>query len=328
MARSPSPRSSVAQPADPLPSWNDGPAKQAIVNFVAASPRGRPNLSRPPSGLPSSTTTARCGASSRCTSSWLFALDRVKALAPKHPEWKDPAAVQGRPRGRHEGVAAAGERACSRSWRRPTAGMTTEEFDADREGLARHGAAPALQAALHRAASTSRCSSCWPTCAPTASRRSSSRAAASSSCGPGRSRSTASRPSRSSARRRQAEVRDAGRQAGTHPKLPEIDFVDDGPGKPVGIHRFIGRRPIVRLRQLRRRPPDAAVDDRRRGPAFGSSSTTPTPSANRPTTAIHSAGSTRRWTRRRQRLDRRRHEAGTGRRSFALTNRRRLKARY
>lgn len=27
-------------------------------------------------------------------------------------------------------------------------------------------------------------------------------------------------------------------------KLPEIDFVDDGPGKPVGIHRFIGRRPI------------------------------------------------------------------------------------
>jgi hypothetical protein len=27
-------------------------------------------------------------------------------------------------------------------------------------------------------------------------------------------------------------------------KLPKIEFVDDGPGKPVGINRFIGRRPI------------------------------------------------------------------------------------
>ena len=28
-------------------------------------------------------------------------------------------------------------------------------------------------------------------------------------------------------------------------KLPEIDFIDDGPGKPVGIHKHIGRRPIM-----------------------------------------------------------------------------------
>ena len=28
-------------------------------------------------------------------------------------------------------------------------------------------------------------------------------------------------------------------------KEPEIEFVDDGPGKPVGINRFIGRRPIM-----------------------------------------------------------------------------------
>jgi hypothetical protein len=28
-------------------------------------------------------------------------------------------------------------------------------------------------------------------------------------------------------------------------RLPEIDFVDDGPGKPVGIQKFIGRRPIA-----------------------------------------------------------------------------------
>jgi len=27
-------------------------------------------------------------------------------------------------------------------------------------------------------------------------------------------------------------------------RLPEIDFINDGPGKPVGINRFIGRRPV------------------------------------------------------------------------------------
>ena len=46
-------------------------------------------------------------------------------------------------------------------------------------------------------------------------------------------------------------------------RLPEIDFIDDGAGKPVGIHRFIGRRPIAGLRQLRRRLRDAPLDDRR-----------------------------------------------------------------
>jgi hypothetical protein len=45
---------------------------------------------RPPSASPPSTTTARSGPSSRCISTQLFfALDRVKALAPQHPEWKD-----------------------------------------------------------------------------------------------------------------------------------------------------------------------------------------------------------------------------------------------
>jgi hypothetical protein len=28
-------------------------------------------------------------------------------------------------------------------------------------------------------------------------------------------------------------------------RLPAIDFIDDGPGKPVGIQKFIGRRPIA-----------------------------------------------------------------------------------
>ena len=61
----------IAQAADPLPSWNDGKAKQSIVDFVKrTSPRQARRTSCPlPSASPPSTTTARSGPSSRCTSS-------------------------------------------------------------------------------------------------------------------------------------------------------------------------------------------------------------------------------------------------------------------
>lgn len=59
----------VAQ-TDPLPSWNDGPAKQAIVTFVTDVTReGSPTSSRRPRGSPRSTMTERCGSNSRSTCS-------------------------------------------------------------------------------------------------------------------------------------------------------------------------------------------------------------------------------------------------------------------
>ena len=82
-------------------------------------------------------------------------------------------------------------------------------------------------------------------------------------------------------------------------KLPKVEFIDDGPGKPVGINRFIGRRPIFAFgnsdgdQQMLQWT--AAGSGARFMPA---SSTTPTPSANGPTTASRtSASSTRRSTR-------------------------------
>ena len=53
---------------DPLPSWNDGAAKQAIVAFVTeTTTAGRPSFVPEPSASPPSTRTARCGSRSRCT---------------------------------------------------------------------------------------------------------------------------------------------------------------------------------------------------------------------------------------------------------------------
>ena len=68
-------------------------------------------------------------------------------------------------------------------------------------------------------------------------------------------------------------------------KLPEIQFVDDKEGKPVGIHQFIGRRPIAAfgnsdgdLQMLQRTAAGS-------GARFCSTSTIPTPNASGPTTA-------------------------------------------
>jgi hypothetical protein len=56
----------VAQ-TDPLPSWNDGAAKRAIVEFVeATTTQGSPHFGSPLNGSRPSIRTARCGSSTRC----------------------------------------------------------------------------------------------------------------------------------------------------------------------------------------------------------------------------------------------------------------------
>ena len=51
-------------------------------------------------------------------------------------------------------------------------------------------------------------------------------------------------------------------------RLPEMNFIDDKDGKPVGINEHIGRRPDRRLRQLRRRPADAGIAQAGSGARF------------------------------------------------------------
>ena len=96
-------------------------------------------------------------------------------------------------------------------------------------------------------------------------------------------------------------------------KLPKVEFVDDGPGKPVGINRFIGRRPIFAFGNsdgdLQMLQWTAAGDGRALRAA---SSITPMPRANTPTTGSRKIGKLdKAWDEAmRARLDRRRHEAG------------------
>jgi hypothetical protein len=112
-----------AQPADPLPSWNDGPAKQAILDFVLATTvPGSPGLVPPEERLATFDQDGTLWVEHPIYSQLAFAFDRVGELAPEHPEWKDRS--RSRPCSRATGRPSPSS-PCATSWRscsRPTPG--------------------------------------------------------------------------------------------------------------------------------------------------------------------------------------------------------------
>jgi phosphoglycolate phosphatase-like HAD superfamily hydrolase len=75
--------------ADSLPSWNDGPTKSRIVAFVAAAAaKGDPGYIEPDARIAVFDNDGTLWAEQPLYFQFMFVLDRVKALAPQHPEWK------------------------------------------------------------------------------------------------------------------------------------------------------------------------------------------------------------------------------------------------
>jgi phosphoserine phosphatase len=75
--------------ADPLPSWNDGPAKKAILQFVRqTTDKGSPRYVPPGQRIATFDQDGTLWVEQPMYTQVMFALDRVAALAPKHPEWK------------------------------------------------------------------------------------------------------------------------------------------------------------------------------------------------------------------------------------------------
>src|SRR5262245_40118930 len=80
---------SAAPAAEPLPSWNDGAAKKAIVEFVErVTKEGGPDFVPPAERIATFDNDGTLWAEQPMYFQLAFALDRVKALAPQHPEWK------------------------------------------------------------------------------------------------------------------------------------------------------------------------------------------------------------------------------------------------
>ena len=122
--------SQTAAATDPLPSWNDGDAKQAILDFVArvtdpASPDFVPEAER----IATFDNDGTLWAEQPLYFQLLFAIDRVKALAPDHPEWSTRQPFQAALKDDIEALLASGEHGLIELVMATHAGMTTEEFE-------------------------------------------------------------------------------------------------------------------------------------------------------------------------------------------------------
>ena len=119
-----------AQAADPLPSWNSGPAKQSIVNFVnRVTTTGSRDFVPVAERIATFDNDGTLWAEQPMYFQLLFALDRVKALAPQHPEWKNKEPFATLLKGDVTGALAGGEHAILEIMMATHSGMNTEEFD-------------------------------------------------------------------------------------------------------------------------------------------------------------------------------------------------------
>jgi hypothetical protein len=121
---------SSACAADPLPSWNEGPAKKSAVEFVAKTTQtGSPDFVPPAEGIATFDNDGTLWCEQPMYFQFLFALDRVKTLAPQHPEWKKQEPFKkllGTPK---EETVAVTEHELMEMLLATHAGMSTEEFE-------------------------------------------------------------------------------------------------------------------------------------------------------------------------------------------------------
>jgi len=104
--------SAFAQTAvtDPLPSWNDTATKTAIVTFVErVTKQGSPDLVPAAERIATFDNDGTLWAEQPIYFQAAFALDRVKALAPLHPEWNDKEPFASLLKGDLKGALAGGE---------------------------------------------------------------------------------------------------------------------------------------------------------------------------------------------------------------------------
>ena len=227
-----------------LPSWNDGATKQAILNFVAAvTQEGSPNFVPPAERIATFDNDGTLWVEHPMYIQLAFALDRVKALASLHPEWKNTRPFKAALEGDMKTLAEAGEHGMAELVMATHARMTTEEFEKiviDWFATARHPRFKRPYTEL----------SYQPMIELLAYLRANGFKTFIVSGGgiefmrPWTERVYGVPPEQvvGSSIKTQFQMRDGRPELF---RLPEFNFIDDKAGKPVGINEFIGRRPIA-----------------------------------------------------------------------------------
>ena len=229
---------------DPLASWNDGTAKQAIVDFVAAvTDTGGPDYVPPAERIAVFDNDGTLWSEKPAYFQLLFAIDHIKVLAPQHPEWKTQQPFKAVLENNIEALAASGEKGLVQLIMASHAGMTTDEFEqivTDWQATAKHPGfkrpytelvfQPMLELLQYL-------------------RDNGFKTFIVSGGGvefmrPFTEKIYGIPPEQviGSSIKTKFELRDG---KPVLVRLPEIFFIDDKSGKPVGIQKFIGRRPIA-----------------------------------------------------------------------------------
>lgn len=229
---------------DLLPSWNDTSSKKAILAFVErVTKQGTPDFVPEPERIAVFDNDGTLWVEQPLYSQLLFAVDRVKILAPQHPEWKTKEPFASILRGDVKGVLAGGEKAVVPIVIATHSGMTSDEFDQivrDWIATAKHPVTKRLYTQMVY----------QPMLELVAYLRANSFKTFIVSGGgidfmrPWTERVYGIPPENvvGSSGKVRFELRNG---KPVLVRLPEIDFINDGPGKPVGIHEHIGRRPIA-----------------------------------------------------------------------------------
>ena len=122
-------QSHSAQPVDPLPSWHDGTAKQKIIDFVEAVTReGGADYVAPDERIATFDNDGTLWVEYPMYTQVLFAFERVKELAPQHPEWKTRQPFKALLEGDMKTVGAAGMKGLMEIILATHSGMTATEF--------------------------------------------------------------------------------------------------------------------------------------------------------------------------------------------------------
>jgi phosphoserine phosphatase len=121
--------SSPALADDTLPSWNDTAPKKAVVAFVErVTKAGSPDFVPVPERIATFDNDGTLWAEQPIYTQVFFIVDRVEALAPQHPEWRTKEPFASLLKGDLEGAAATGEAGLAEMVAATHSGMSTDEF--------------------------------------------------------------------------------------------------------------------------------------------------------------------------------------------------------
>jgi phosphoglycolate phosphatase-like HAD superfamily hydrolase len=235
----------VSAQTDPLPSWNEGAVKKAITDFVTrVTTPGSPDFVPEPERIATFDNDGTLWCEMPFYFQMAFAFDRLRAMAPQHPEWKTKEPFRSLLKGDVATAAKAGEKGLLAVMAATHSGMTVSQFEvlvSDWIKTARHPRfkrpynelvyQPMLEVLTYLRANG------FKTFIVSGGGMDFMRPWAPAAYG--------IPPQQIVGSSGVTQFRFNKDGKGELVKTAKVDFIDDGPGKPVGINRNIGRQPII-----------------------------------------------------------------------------------